>query len=212
MTFSGAYPQLLLPPSSSAAVWTLSPPAHYLLPYPGTNSQCGAADINIHGQIVGWANYDQFAGHPYATLWNGSVITRLNDLVDPSLGWSLDSASAINDHGQIAGMGSINGKAASWFMTPHLEVTHAEIPLQFLQILFGIRNDTPGVLRRPDPGRGRAPRPGAGPGQRGHPRHPRRPCPHPAPGFRLAGRPPDLSPDSSSPRPAGGGWVGGFMA
>lgn len=69
-----------------------------------------ASDINNVGQIVG-----NSAGPPtglpssntgHAVLWQGGAIQDLNNVLDSSgLGWTLETASAINDAGQIVGRG-----------------------------------------------------------------------------------------------------------
>ncbi|HEY3414530.1 MAG TPA: PEP-CTERM sorting domain-containing protein [Armatimonadota bacterium] len=43
---------------------------------------------------------------------------RLNDLIDPALGWTLWYASDINNAGQIAGTGFVNGQRHAFRLTP----------------------------------------------------------------------------------------------
>jgi probable HAF family extracellular repeat protein len=57
-----------------------------------------ALDINNRGQIVGDSNNRAF-------LYQDGSMYDLNSLIDPSSGWVLESASAINDSGQIVGYG-----------------------------------------------------------------------------------------------------------
>lgn len=59
-------------------------------------------DINEHGAFVGssWTPTGT-VGYLYA---DGALIA-LNDLVDPSLGWNITSATGINDSGQISAFG-----------------------------------------------------------------------------------------------------------
>ena len=52
--------------------------------------------INNHGHIVGYSSSLQ------GFVWRGRRMQSLNALVDPRLGWSISSAIAINDAGQIA--------------------------------------------------------------------------------------------------------------
>jgi len=71
----------------------------------GTQSE--AEDINNVGQVVGYSYTASGAMH--AAMWemqNGSmVLTDLNTLIDPALGFTLAGANAINDKGQIVGLG-----------------------------------------------------------------------------------------------------------
>lgn len=70
---------------------------------PFGTSSC-AQSINNRGQIVGYA----LDNGEYATLFDingaGNNI-RLNDVIDPSLGWNLVNAYCINDNGWIVGIG-----------------------------------------------------------------------------------------------------------
>jgi hypothetical protein len=45
-------------------------------------------------------------------------MTDLNNLIDPALGWEILKGTAINDHGQIVGFGTINGQTHGFVMTP----------------------------------------------------------------------------------------------
>jgi uncharacterized membrane protein len=70
-----------------------------------------AWDINASGQVVGAAGTSSDGstfGH--AVLWNAGATTptNLGLLLLPGSGWVLESANAINDAGQIVGVGSIN--------------------------------------------------------------------------------------------------------
>jgi len=65
----------------------------------------GAADgINSLGQIVGTAQTANGATHAF--IYSDGEMTDLNSLIDPSLGWTLETARAINDSGQIVGWGT----------------------------------------------------------------------------------------------------------
>jgi probable HAF family extracellular repeat protein len=84
-----------------------------------------ANDINSHGHVVGHSG----AGPTTSTrafLWtpnspNGSTGTMidLNSVLDPvtGRGWSLFTATAINDFGQIAGTGLNNGVQRAFLLT-----------------------------------------------------------------------------------------------
>jgi probable HAF family extracellular repeat protein len=45
-------------------------------------------------------------------------MTDLNSLIPAGSGWVLDGATAVNDAGQIAGYGTINGAAHAFLLTP----------------------------------------------------------------------------------------------
>lgn len=85
--------------------------------YDGTMHDLGfegsAEAINNQGQIVG--NAFDFGAFIYDGA-NG--LADLNSLIDPALGWDLAIAYDINEHGQITGLGVINGKARAFLMTP----------------------------------------------------------------------------------------------
>jgi probable HAF family extracellular repeat protein len=72
-----------------------------------------AFDINTAGDVVGTSG---FRGDTVgvedgmrAFLYRKGAMTDLNDLIDPSSGWVLVEARAINDQGQIAGSGTTTG-------------------------------------------------------------------------------------------------------
>lgn len=81
-----------------------------------------AVDINASGQIVGFS--DGPGGHPglRATLWeNGQPVDLNTRLLDGS-GWFLYKASAINDSGQIVGVGSFHGQTRAFLLNPQFPV------------------------------------------------------------------------------------------
>ncbi|MBI3836989.1 MAG: hypothetical protein HY288_03530 [Planctomycetia bacterium] len=84
----------------------------------GQNSN--AFGISGSGQIVGSSSVP--AGGVHAFLFAGGVMQDLNGLIDPSSGWLLGSAEAINDAGQITGYGIINGAQQfhAFLLTPVL--------------------------------------------------------------------------------------------
>jgi probable HAF family extracellular repeat protein len=76
-----------------------------------------AESINADGFMVGYAYTPD--GSQHAALWSPSgSVTDLNTLVDPSLGWTLVSAEAINAAGQIAGYGVVGGQTRVFLLTP----------------------------------------------------------------------------------------------
>jgi len=80
---------------------------------PGRPSTVAAA-ISDNGVVVGAAADPN--GESHAFLWNNGAIHDLNSVVDPSSGWLLTAATAINKTGQIAGTGKLNGLAKGFLM------------------------------------------------------------------------------------------------
>lgn len=70
-------------------------------------------DINDSGQVVG-----SFDGSPIVWSSNEGIVF-LNSLIDPSQGWKLTGASAINEKGQIAATGiNQSGQTRAILLTP----------------------------------------------------------------------------------------------
>jgi probable HAF family extracellular repeat protein len=87
-----------------------------------------AQGINNAGQVVGYS-------YPHAFLWQNGVLTDLNDLLPPGSGWTLQEATAINDLGQIVGVGAApNGQLHGFLLTP----AQAEVPEPHSLWLFGL--------------------------------------------------------------------------
>ncbi len=78
-----------------------------------------ARDINNLGQVVGITSFNR-----RPVLWENGIITDLNTLIDPSSGWRLQSAVAINNKGQIVGEGILNnqGSARAFLLTPLTQI------------------------------------------------------------------------------------------
>ncbi len=88
-----------------------------------------ALAINASGEAVGYAEpwASDAAGGGYASgntlnidavsFYSGTM-TDLNSLIDPSLGWTLESAQGVNASGQIVGYGVINGNTHAFLLTP----------------------------------------------------------------------------------------------
>ena len=64
-------------------------------------------DLNNMGQVVGnyWDGCGKMDGCPYPFIWENGQSLLLDDLIPNDSGWKLYSASAINDLGQIVGIG-----------------------------------------------------------------------------------------------------------
>jgi probable HAF family extracellular repeat protein len=82
-----------------------------------------AHGINDSGHVVGWS-YNQ-GGRDVAFIWKDGVMTDLNTLIDQNSGWVLRVAYAINNHGQIVGIGDFAGLPRFAFLLtpPPLTVT-----------------------------------------------------------------------------------------
>jgi hypothetical protein len=71
-------------------------------PYADTDGWAIALDVNAKGHVVG-AVYDQWPFWPATAFYysDETGMVALNDLIDPSLGWNIILAFAINDNDQI---------------------------------------------------------------------------------------------------------------
>lgn len=86
-----------------------------------------ASDINRHGAVVGLGYFpgDNWDGssednayNRHAVLWPDTVPLDLNGVIDAASGWLLLEAAAINEHGQIAGIGLHEGRRSAYLLTP----------------------------------------------------------------------------------------------
>jgi probable HAF family extracellular repeat protein len=78
-----------------------------------------AHDINDAGQVVGVSTTS--SGSFHAFLHDRSATPKmqdLNSLIRPNSGWSLEEARAINQRGQIVGLGERNGHNHAFLLTP----------------------------------------------------------------------------------------------
>jgi probable HAF family extracellular repeat protein len=78
-----------------------------------------AMGINANGQVVGWMATTEFGSPETAFIWEDGVLKDLNESIPPQSDWILQSASDINDNGQIIGSGvSPGGTVQAFLLTP----------------------------------------------------------------------------------------------
>ncbi|HTK81712.1 MAG TPA: hypothetical protein VL633_05425, partial [Bacteroidota bacterium] len=76
-----------------------------------------AHGISDSGEVVGWT-FNQ-AGRDVAFSWKNGVMTDLNTQIDSNSGWYLRTAYAVNNHGQIVGVGQYAGiEHFAFLLTP----------------------------------------------------------------------------------------------
>jgi probable HAF family extracellular repeat protein len=83
---------------------------------PAGDLWAGPRAIDAAGRVVGAATGTD--GQRYAALWQGGAPVDLNGLLPADSGWHLVRANGINDAGQIAGAGRINGQVHGYLLTP----------------------------------------------------------------------------------------------
>jgi len=88
--------------------------------------------INRFGEIVGFMGFGD-----HAFVYSGGVMTDLNTVIDTNLGWTLEVAAAINDRGQIAGVGTHPaGTLRAFLLTPLPNVQISLTPSNAVQLQF----------------------------------------------------------------------------
>jgi uncharacterized membrane protein len=139
------------PQAFSPGTWdaTAAAPLFSEIPVPPGFLGGHASGINNKGDIVGtcWTpqTYDI---NPSAYICSGGVSTDLNTLIPANSGWHLEFAEAINDKGQIAGMGQLNGESTAFLLTPQSSSPfgHLTLPdLVAILILGGVIYDGGGI-------------------------------------------------------------------
>ncbi len=90
-----------------------------------------ASGINIDGQVVGSSYTTDDADQRPFVYDESNGMQDLNSLIDPQTNWSLSSADAINDAGQITGYGYVGQEVHAYLLTPVPE------PTTFLSLSFG---------------------------------------------------------------------------
>ncbi len=74
--------------------------------------------VNDKGQVVGWSAVTQSVPLSHAFLYADGKLVDLNACIPAHSGWVLRSAEAINDLGQITGIGVYHGRSQSFLLTP----------------------------------------------------------------------------------------------
>lgn len=106
-----------------------------------------AYGINNSGAVVGESIVSLDLSHAFVyTAATGML--DLNSLITPNSGWVLESATAINDHGQIAGYGTINGATRAFLLTPVPEPGTWVLAALGLIALIGVAGHKQGNLAR----------------------------------------------------------------
>ena len=78
-------------------------------------TQSFAYAVNNTGQVVGASDV---GSGMRAILYSDGRLIDLNTLLPRNSGWLLTEARDINDHGQIAGSGILNGHQRAFLLTP----------------------------------------------------------------------------------------------
>jgi hypothetical protein len=76
----------------------------------------GEYKSNSLHQVAGTAG-----GH--AAIWQAGVVTDLNSQLPKGSGWVLERAFAINDNGEVAGVGTLNGAPHAFLLKPTVTVS-----------------------------------------------------------------------------------------
>ena len=100
--------------------------------FPGafvTTAAC-CKSINDRGEVVGFA-IDPSGFR--ALIWQNNVPVDLNTLIPTGSGWYLESTCSINNAGEIAGQGLINGEVHAFLLTPRSGGTGSESVLPATQ-------------------------------------------------------------------------------
>lgn len=102
----------------------------------GAGRNSGALGLNESGQVVGWSETEgggnQPAGGPrVAFLYRDGRIIDLNRLIPPDSGWILREARAINDRGQIVGLGTRGDEVRGFLLSPQASTMAGTIPRDF---------------------------------------------------------------------------------
>ncbi len=106
--------------------------------------------INNRGEIVGFSFTTNLTQHAFV-FPAGGTMTDLNTLIDTNTGWTLEVATAVNDKGQIAGIGTHPaGRLRAFLLTPALSLQIHLGSSNSVQIQFMAQPNTGYVLEYRD--------------------------------------------------------------
>jgi uncharacterized membrane protein len=114
------------PPAGSRPVLWNNNAAHTAIELPllpGDNFGSANA-INSLGHVLGSSAYDESGtwnvGPARLVIWRDGGVFELQSVLDPAsgAGWTIATASAINNAGQIVGLGVHNGQNRAYLLTP----------------------------------------------------------------------------------------------
>ena len=111
----------------------------------GINSSANA--INNSNVIVGHSEFNSGNQLPFiqAFIYKDGAIVNLNARIPANSGWNLTTAQSINDAGQIAGYGVINGQTHAFLLTPIAE-TKTEQTVTFNPLANKVYGNAPFTL------------------------------------------------------------------
>ncbi len=84
------------------------------------------AGINDNGDVVGYTQGSNSQSAPY--LYTQGKTVDLNSLLPANSGWTLTNATAINNHDQIVGVGTYQGKQEAYMLTLNASPTSTPTP------------------------------------------------------------------------------------
>jgi uncharacterized membrane protein len=115
------------PPFANRAIVWNNDPAHtpIELPLLPGDNMGSASKINNLGHVLGWSAFSSDGsfnnlGPEKLVLWRDGGVFDLQSVLDPATGtgWQISTASAINNLGQIVGLGVHNGQNRAYLLTP----------------------------------------------------------------------------------------------
>lgn len=104
-----------------------------------------ALDVNNRSEVVGRS---ECVGLACAFLWTRQEgLLQLQKFIDPTSGWTLDTATSINDMGWIVGNGLLNGVSADFLLIPVPEPSTSAMLVAGLLSVFALsrRRSRPAV-------------------------------------------------------------------
>lgn len=115
------------PPFGNRAIVWNNDAAHTAIELPllAGDNMGSASRINNLGQALGWSAFSpdgsfNTLGPEKLVIWRDGGVFDLQSVLDPvtGAGWTISTASAINNVGQIVGLGVHNGQNRAYLLTP----------------------------------------------------------------------------------------------